>query len=309
MMQDDNATSGRPASSSDDGGRVGLGWRLALGTLTVIVGLTLAGLAGQGVERWFDDPPALAVQTVQALVMSLIVIPLICLLRLRADRRALSGIGFGRPASAAGFFLLGFGIVFSVVLIPVLVLALTDWATVSVNITASLLWTMLAWLLVALLFEAFPEEIAIRGYLYRNLNAVLARWLAALASIGLFLIIPIGVALLGYLPGIPFAAFAGSGSLSIDYLLTIALFGAVLIYLRVITGSVWTCVGFHLGFLQLGRGTWVGDDQQSLFQIEAAQAAQVDLIFQLTGLVVLLAVLIVPWLVGCKPGWRERGAG
>jgi len=290
----------------DASGRLRLGWRLASGTLSVVVGLVLAQAAGQLAVRLLGDPGHLTVQAVQAVVMSAVVLPWICLLRLRGDRRSLAGIGFALPLRSAGFFLLGLGLPASIVLVPLAALALGGAATVTVNASTAVLGAVLAWLLVALLLEALPEEIALRGYLFRTLNAVLARWLAALASIGLFVLVPILLALLGFLPGVPSDAFAGGGGLGVDQLVLIAAFGAVLVYLRVVTGSVWTCVGFHLGFLQIGRGTWVGAEDTALFQIHDADTTGVDLGFQLAALAVFALMLAYPWLARRRPGWRER---
>jgi membrane protease YdiL (CAAX protease family) len=42
----------------------------------------------------------------------------------------------------------------------------------------------------AFLYEALPEELTLRGYAYRNLNATLRRWTASLVVVLLFLMVP-----------------------------------------------------------------------------------------------------------------------
>ncbi len=304
-MENVNQSDAQSISFRDASGRLKLGWRLALGTLTVVLGLYLAGLAGDLAARWHGELPWLARQFIQAAVMVAVVLPLICWLRIRIDRRTLAGIGFSEPKRALRFFLLGLSIPAAILFLPLLIITVGGWASVTVNATGPVIGLLLGWLVVALLFEALPEEIAIRGYLYRNLSTAMVRWLAALASIGLFVCIPLTLALVQWLTGMG-GDFGGTEGITADYLIIIVLFGAVLAYLRVVTGSVWTCVGFHLGFLQLGRQAWVGDHEQALFQIEAASAGPVDLFFQLTALAALLVILALPWLCRRKRGWSKK---
>lgn len=304
-MENVNRPIAQALSFSDASGRPRQGWRLALGTLTVVLGLFLATLAGELTARWHGELPWLARQFIQAVVMIAVVLPLICWLRLKLDRRSLAGIGLAEPKRALRFFLLGLSIPAAILLLPLLIIVLGGWASVTVNSSAPLIGLLLGWLIVALLFEALPEEIAIRGYLYRNLSSAMVRWLAALASIGLFVCIPLALALVQWLTGVG-GDFGGAAGITADYLIIIVLFGAVLAYLRVATGSVWTCVGFHLGFLQLGRQAWVGDHDQTLFQIEATNAGPVDLAYQLAVLAGLLLILGLPWLCRHQPGWNRR---
>ncbi|TVR94156.1 MAG: hypothetical protein EA418_10855, partial [Wenzhouxiangellaceae bacterium] len=122
----------------DDGGRLGLIWRLALGTLTVVLGLFLASLAGELAARWHGELPWLARQFVQAVVMVAVVLPLICWLRLRLDRRSLAGIGLAEPKRALRFFLLGLSIPAAILLLPLPIIVLGGWASVTVNSSAPL---------------------------------------------------------------------------------------------------------------------------------------------------------------------------
>lgn len=304
-MENVNRSNTQSVSFRDASRRLKLGWRLALGALTVVLGLYLAGLAGELAERWHGDLSWLARQLIQAAVMVAVVLPLICWLRIKIDRRTLAGIGFSEPKRAMGFFLLGLSIPAAILFLPLLIIEAGGGASVTVNTSGPVIGLLLGWLVVALLFEALPEEIAIRGYLYRNLSTAMVRWMAALASIGLFVCIPLTLALVQWLTGVG-GDFGGTEGITADYLIIIVLFGAVLAYLRVVTGSVWTCVGFHLGFLQLGRQVWVGDHDQTLFQIEAANAGPIDLVYQLTALAALLVILALPWLCRRKPGWSSR---
>jgi uncharacterized protein len=298
---------GQPSWLRDSEGRLRLGWRLLLGWAIIVFGLWLAIMAGQLTRHWLDEPPWLLVQSVQALVTTTVIIGLICWLRLRGDRRSLAGIGLARPLRASGFFLLGFGMVATVIFVPLLIIWFAGWGTVTINTSSAMLAHVLTWLLIAFLFEAFPEEIAIRGYLYRNLNAVMARWMAALASIALFVAVPVGLYLFHSVLLGQTIDLDGGDQLTLAYLVGLVGFGLMLVLLRVLTGSVWTCVGFHLGFLQLAR--WLGDDEGAFIQIHAEPGAPVDPVFSLVFLAVLVGILLYPWISGHRPGWREKGEG
>ncbi len=88
-------------------------------------------------------------------------------------------------------------------------------------------------LLVAVFFiEAFPEEI-IRGYLYSRLEAVFSPWAALLTQTVLFTL---------------FAFLIGS-LYSIDQWLFIPGFGFLLGYFRMLSGSIWFSMGFHVALM------------------------------------------------------------
>lgn len=97
---------------------------------------------------------------------------------------------------------------------------------------------------LVLVYEAFPEELIFRGYVYRNLTAAMAPWLAVVAQ------------------ALVFAAFgttlwvitSGLGVL-LERLVLFFAMAVVLGCIRLIAGSIWAAVGFHLAFqvfMQLG---------------------------------------------------------
>ncbi|MFV2195656.1 CPBP family intramembrane glutamic endopeptidase [Nocardiopsis sp. LOL_012] len=102
--------------------------------------------------------------------------------------------------------------------------------------------------LVVLLAEALPEELIFRGYLFRNLNAALPAWAAVAAQAALFVLF--GTAL--------WVSTEGWGVLAERLPLFLGL-GVVLGCIRVVTGNVWACVGFHLAFQTVAQGVLGGD--------------------------------------------------
>lgn len=90
---------------------------------------------------------------------------------------------------------------------------------------------------LVLVFEAVPEELIFRGYLFRNLNAAMGAWLAVVVQAVLFALWGSAI----------WVADGGWGVLA-ERLPLFLVMGAVLGCLRVLTGNVWACVGFHLVF-------------------------------------------------------------
>lgn len=134
-----------------------------------------------------------------------------------------------------------------------------------------------------LLYEALPEELVFRGYFYRNLADALPRWLAVLGQAGLFTLFGVAIGAAG----------------SIDRVVLFLLFATVLGYLRAVTGSVWTGIGFHLAF-------------QIVAQLTSPNHGQ----FTVTDLLTLqgVAFVLLPFTLGAllvraacrgRTGWRH----
>jgi membrane protease YdiL (CAAX protease family) len=90
----------------------------------------------------------------------------------------------------------------------------------------------LAILVLVLLYEAIPEELIFRGYLFRVLAERLPGWATILAQALLFC---------------AFGAAIGAAT-SIDRLLLFFFFSISLGYLRQVTGTVFATIGFHAVF-------------------------------------------------------------
>lgn len=173
-----------------------------------------------------------------AMATSALAVPLVVLARRRLDRRPWAGLALASPRTGWRPLLLGAGYY----LVP---------AAIGTAGCLALGWTRIRWteadpwaaaagtlfsaallVLLVFLFEALPEELIFRGYLYRNLVTVLPRWLANLAQAGLFT--AFGVAI-GAAP-------------TIDRVLILFFFAWILGVFRAVTGNLWAPIGFHLAF-------------------------------------------------------------
>ncbi len=171
------------------------------------------------------------------LLTSALVVPLIVVARRRSDKESLTQLGLALDSSAIRPFLVGllsWTAPFALGLGICLALGL-------VHIEATASWgEILAFipLLVALVFllEALPEELAFRGYMQTNLGKILEPWLAVTLQTALFG--SWGVALW----------LITSGGIDVAHASMFYVMAAVLGVVRLITGSVWTCIGAHLAF-------------------------------------------------------------
>ncbi|MBD7993709.1 CPBP family intramembrane metalloprotease [Arthrobacter sp. Sa2CUA1] len=156
-----------------------------------------------------------------------------------ARRHAPSRIG--RPGRGSGVVpfpvgLLAFVLGGAAWLVPAVagfaVLGFLGFPLNAVAAPAELAATVLLILAAVLLCEAIPEEVVFRGYLMRVLGERLSGWWTNVVQAALFT---------------AFALVLRGWTGTADLLLFLSM-GLGLGYLRLVTGSVWTTVGFHTAF-------------------------------------------------------------
>lgn len=212
-------------------GRLNLFGRVAV----VFLAVTLVWLfVTQGLGSFFGPAyPDRVGHAVRAVLTSALVVPLIFLARRYLDRRSWEGLRF--TSLRTGWRWLLFGMVFWLVAagLGVVVTVALGWTRISLgtpSVGNLLLFLYLP--VLVFLYEALPEELIFRGYLYRNLSARYARWVSVLAQAMLF-------TLWG-------AAIGAAGS--VDRVVLFFTFSVALGILRVISCNLWATIGFHLAF-------------------------------------------------------------
>ncbi|WP_121180989.1 CPBP family intramembrane glutamic endopeptidase [Nocardiopsis sp. Huas11] len=175
---------------------------------------------------------------VNTLVVFVLALPMVWLARRYLDRRPWRGLGLTldraqwRPflVGAASWALPGFaGIAWCVAM---------GWSAFGLSVSgAEAVAGLLLLAVLVLLFEAVPEELIFRGYLFRNLNAAMGAWLVVVVQAVLFA-----------LWGSAIWVLDSGWEVLAERLPLFLVMGLVLGCLRVLTGSVWACVGFHLVF-------------------------------------------------------------
>jgi len=275
--------------------RVGVAWLLTL------VALALAGWAGDFVETTFGAGRYVR-YGLQAVVMSGLVVPGILWLRVNLDRAPASGLGLPGRGRAVRDMAFGIGLIAVPLFATVLLATLFGWASVSIT-DAGGAWTGLLFsMLTVLFFEALPEELAFRGYIYRNLNTRMSRWLAGAVAVALFVLLPtVLVPIQEHVLKMD-VVVGGASGLTAGYLITMAVFGSFVQYLRILTGTIWMGVGFHFAFVLLNRV--IGPRHTDLIQfrdIVAPGAMQITAIGSV-GLLIL-GLLAYPRLSRQPIGW------
>ncbi|OUE29662.1 hypothetical protein BFL35_14010 [Clavibacter michiganensis] len=269
----------------------GLALRRALvGWVVLCSGLGLAVGVGESVSAHLDLPPPVGA-LLMALVMSGIVAPLIITLRHRIDRGTVGSLGWSRLMSTPLALGLGIGLASGAVCwVPAVALG---WVRIDGIDPAAFAAFLLLNGLVLLLYEALPEELAIRGYMWTNLRDGFGPRLATLASTLVFplsglVVVPIAAVSAAALGG-PAPATAVFPADPVTYVIQLVLFGFGLAAARALPlqGALLAAIAFHwtqltVNRIVLGGTQWI----DSGVSVTLAQPGAVAL---------LLVHLLVAW--------------
>ncbi|QIS42667.1 CPBP family intramembrane metalloprotease [Clavibacter capsici] len=229
-----------------------LGW-VALGVaLGLSVGIVDAVTRAFGADRVL---PAV----LQAVLMSALAVPAVVVLRRRMDRRSLRSMGLARRVGRPLALGAGVGAVTgALVWMPAGALG---WIRVDdVDLLGFVGFLLLNGVVLAL-YEAIPEELALRGHVWTNLRDGLGLVAATILTTALFPLIGVVVspvrALVAVVRGgdpLPFAVFP-AGMDPIVYVVQLALFGLALVAARRIPveGALLVAVAFHWTQLTVTR--------------------------------------------------------
>ena len=187
-------------------------------------------------------------QGIQAGLVTLITVPLLYILLKRISSRPFDAIGLPGWRQAIPKALIGAMYVIVLSGSGFAIAHLLGWIKVtqfhfSVHLVTALLLNMI----IAFFYEAFPEELTFRGTVYYALNKRWNCFMALLLQPILFVLAPIIVSVLQYIAGIE------SPAITLDYIVLLLTFGYILQLLRIVTGSLWTSIAFHLVFLENSR--------------------------------------------------------
>lgn len=278
------ADSGRPPA------RPALALRLAavLGA-ALLIWLTMGWLHEHACPDW----PRLARHAANAAFVCTLAVPMVLAARRWLDRRPLSGLGLAAPATGparAGWPLLAGALAW---LLPATVGAVVclaaGWAEITVESGPARVVGVASLLVVLVfVFEALPEELIFRGYLYRNLSARVAPWLAVAGQAVLFTAF-----------GTTLWVVNEGWSVLVDRAVLFAAFAVVLGCLRVIAGNLWAPIGYHLAMqvvAQLLMGDYAG--------VEVRGEAPLTLVAFAPAFV--FGPLMLGRLVRTRPDWRHR---
>jgi hypothetical protein len=218
------------------------------GWAAVTVGLFLAVVAGNVAEAQFSITRNGRL-IIQAVVMSMIVVPAVLYLYKQLYRRIGQVETPSYSIKKAPHFFTGFLFATGLAIIGLIVangldlIEVDQWHAPDYWIGALFLN-----MLIAFFYEALPEELALRGLIFDVLRNRFAVWLSVIIQTFIFVTVSVGVSLL--------QAVFGMTAIDITMLpqlMLLFVFGIALALIRIYTGSLWAAIGFHLGYLAMAR--------------------------------------------------------
>ena len=270
------------------------------GWATVTVGLFLAIVAGDiAEERLLIVGNGRLI--VQAVVMSIIVVPIILylykLLHKQIGEAEMPSYAIKRvPHFFTGFFFAaGLAITGLVIASALNLIQIEAW-----HVPNDWIGALLLNMLIAFFYEALPEELALRGLVFDTLRSRFAAWLSVLMQTFVFLAFSVGISLLQVMFGMATMDITMIPTLMLHFI-----FGIALALIRIYTGSLWAAIGFHLGYLAMAR----------FFIMPAGYGAPPVVTFQemmdglgtlfIIGVIMFGAIFILLCLLAIKK-WRRK---
>jgi membrane protease YdiL (CAAX protease family) len=230
------------------------------GALVLVIALAVVSAVATAVDSY-----AFAARLLPAAVMTAVTIGLLALL-LRRDRRPWRFVGVTGTGSFVRGFALGVGVMAASTILVfggATALGLVGWGALD---PAALALFLVTNTVVALLLEAIPEELALRGYVQSSLGARFRRLLTVLLTTVFFLLSPFLLRLAqsvfeSLTTGTASWSFTPNGEHPADYYVLLAVFGVTLSLARWATpsASIATSIATHLAYLTVARITISGD--------------------------------------------------
>ncbi len=271
--------------------------------LLCLIALGFTGWLGEYLENVWQIEGKMR-YGLQAIIMSGLVVSGIWFIRKYVDPGIPLRIGIGNFKNALIKLLTGIGLVLLPLFTSIVCTLLFGWGNVNFNVNESTFYNVLTGISIVFLFEALPEELGFRGYIYSQLNVSLKRWLSALITVGLFVLLPIIlVPIQEHILGMDIYV-GGSNAITGSYIITMIFFGAFVQYLRVLTKLIWMGIGFHLMFVYINR--MIGIESTNLIQFSNfTNETPLQIVFVSTIALIFIGLLIYPKISKNPIGWKE----
>lgn len=162
------------------------------------------------------------------------------------------------------------------------------------NLTGPILLAVLINAITAFMYEAFPEEVFIRGLIFSELRKKYRFIISLFLQLLLFMCVPV------LAMGLAALFFNQPMQLTIDYFILLFAFGIALQLYREYTGSLWMSIYYHLMYLEIARyisGGGVYDPDAALLEFDEVFGGFMKLYLSFLFMVLLsiavLSVLII----------------
>ena len=165
----------------------------------------------------------------------------------RRDPDVFKKIGL-KGVSSSSRLIVGIALPFILVLSGILTAYLFGGIkNVSLNLTAGVLMAVLINTVTAFMYEAFPEEVFIRGLIFEELSKKFRFSISLIIQPLIFICVPITVMAMESL------FFSKPFSINIGYIILLFVFGIALQLYRKYTGTIWMNIIFHVIYLEVAR--------------------------------------------------------
>lgn len=118
---------------------------------------------------------------------------------------------------------------------------------VRLNLTTNVIIAILINSLTAFMYEAFPEEVFIRGLIFEELHKKYRFIISLILQPLIFICVPIMVMAMASI------FFSEPFTVTIDYFILLFIFGIALQLYRRYTGTLWMSILFHIVYLEVAR--------------------------------------------------------
>ncbi len=118
---------------------------------------------------------------------------------------------------------------------------------VRLNLTTNVIIAILINSLTAFMYEAFPEEVFIRGLIFEELHKKYRFIISLILQPLIFMCVPIMVMAMASI------FFSEPFTVTIDYFILLFIFGIALQLYRRYTGTLWMSILFHIVYLEVAR--------------------------------------------------------
>lgn len=274
--------------------------KIILGLLLGSVGIAAVNIFTFESVQWGIE--TISIQFLKGVLFSGIVLLGVWLIRVKLDSTK-TAIGFDKPKNWLKKIGFGMGLIIVPITLTLIITNTMGWAAVHINTSGSFLFTFFLGMASTFLTDALPEEVLFRGFVYSSFNQNYNKLVSSACSIVLFALFPflmviIQKDILGHEVYI-----GGNNQITVGYFITMIFFGSFMQYLRILTKSVWTSIGFHTIFVFMN--TLIGIESTSLIQFtgfEREIPMQITLISLLV--IVFVGLLIYPRISKNPINWK-----
>ncbi|WP_212962784.1 CPBP family intramembrane glutamic endopeptidase [Siminovitchia fordii] len=165
---------------------------------------------------------------------------------------------------------------------------------VSLNLTTNVIIAILINAVTAFMYEAFPEEVFIRGLIFEEVHKKFRFIISLILQPLIFICVPIMVMLLASI------FFSEPFAISVDYFILLYTFGIALQLYRKYTGTLWMSIIFHIVYLEVARYISMGsmyNSDASLLEFDEAfggfMALYLSFLFIVVFSIVVLSILLL----------------